>query len=295
LKRAKARAPGVEQSWLLSHNPQNFRVPVIDHLFSIGRIRKAVWRLWYPFLTRRLHGEEVLFLNYAFENEPPMQIPLAPDDEKNRACIQLYQHVATQVPLAGKKVLEVSCGHGGGASYLARTLQPKSYTALDLNPAGIIFCKKRHCVAGLDFIQGDAENLPMAANTFDVVINVEASHCYPNFPRFLTEVARVLRPGGHFLYADFRFRERWTEWESALAAAPLQLQTTRNINAEVLRGMAKNSARSQDLIARQLPKFLHGVGRDFAGTQGSRIYNALNSGDLAYRSYCFVKPVGKDN
>jgi SAM-dependent methyltransferase len=26
-----------------------------------------------------------------------------------------------------------------------------------------------------------------------------------NFPRFLAEVARVLRPGGHFLYADFRF------------------------------------------------------------------------------------------
>ena len=268
-------------------------MPVIDHLFSIGRIRKAVWQLWYPFLTRRLQGDEVLFLNYAFEPEPSMNLPLAPDDEKNRACIQLYHHVAAQVSLAEKNVLEVSCGHGGGASYLTRTQKPKSYTALDLNPAGIRFCRERHRVAGLEFIQGDAENLPIAANTFDAVINVEASHCYPNFPRFLNEVARVLRPGGHFLYADFRFRERWTEWESALAAAPLQLQTTRNINAEVLRGMAANSSRSQDLIARHLPKFLHGIGRDFAGTQGSRIYNALTSGDLSYRSYCFVKPVCK--
>ena len=99
-------------------------MPVIDSLFSIGRIRKAIWQLWYPFLTRRLRGQEVLFLNYAYEEEPPMGIPLQPDDEPNRACIQLYHHVATQIPLRGKQVLEVSCGHGGGAAYLARTLQP---------------------------------------------------------------------------------------------------------------------------------------------------------------------------
>ena len=90
--------------------------------------------------------------------------------------------------------------------YLTRTFQPKSYTALDLNPAGISFCQQRHRVDGLTFVQGDAEHLPFEADTFDAVINVEASHCYPDFPRFLAEVARVLRPGGHFLYADFRFR-----------------------------------------------------------------------------------------
>src|SRR5450631_3819967 len=148
-------------------------MPIIDHLFSVGRIRKAVWRLWYPFLTRRLRGEEVLFLNYAYEEAPPMAIPLAPGDEFNRACIQLYHHVATQMELRGKNVLEVSCGHGGGASYLTRTLHPKNYTALDLNLAGINFCKQRHYVDGLNFVQGDAENLPFESSSFDAVINVE--------------------------------------------------------------------------------------------------------------------------
>jgi SAM-dependent methyltransferase len=265
-------------------------VPVIDHLFSIGQIRKAVWQLWYPFLTRRLQGEEVLFLNYAYEEEPPMAIPLAPGDQPNRACIQLYHHVATQIELRGKNVLEVSCGHGGGAFYLSRTFQPKNYTALDLNPAGISFCKQRHRVEGLSFVQGDAENLPFETNIFDAVINVEASHCYPNFPRFLAEAARVLRPGGHFLYADFRFSERLAEWENAIAAASLKILRTQNINAEVLRGMNCNSPRSQDLITRHLPKFLHSLGADFAGVKGSRIYQALNSGELSYRSYCFQKP-----
>jgi ubiquinone/menaquinone biosynthesis C-methylase UbiE len=265
-------------------------VPVIDYLFSIGRIRKAIWQYWYPFLTRRLQAEEVIFLNYAYEEEPPMGIPLSSADESNRACIQLYHHVGAQVPLRGKNVLEVSCGHGGGASYLARTLAPQSYVGLDLNPTGIRFCQERHRVAGLSFVQGDAENLPFKPDTCDVVINVEASHCYPAFPKFLSQVARVLRPGGHFLYADFRFNDRRAEWEAALAAAPLRMRSVRNINAEVCRGMKQNSRRSQELITRHLPKWLHPLGRDFAGVPGSRIYNALTSGELSYRSYCFEKP-----
>lgn len=266
---------------------------IINHLLSIGRMRRAVWRLWYPFLTRRLRGERVLLLNYAYEEEPPLGIPLAPGDEPDRACIQLYHHVASQMALRGKNVLEVSCGHGGGASYLTRTGQPRSYTALDLNPAGIRFCREQHHVEGLSFVCGDAERLPFEPNTFEVVINVEASHCYSSLPRFLAEVARVLRPGGHFLYADFRFAERVADWEKALSTAPLQILRTRPINAEVLRGMDRNSPRSQALVERHLPKFLYPLGADFAGVKGSRIYQGLARGDLSYRSYCFAKPAAQ--
>ncbi len=138
-----------------------------------------------------------------------MALPLAASDEPNRFGIQLYHRVATQADLNGKQVLEVSCGHGGGASYLVRTLHPASYTGLDFNADGIAFCRKRHKLPGLDFVHGDAESLPFADQSFDAVINVEASHAYPRFPRFLAEVVRVLRPGGHFLYADFRDRHRF--------------------------------------------------------------------------------------
>jgi ubiquinone/menaquinone biosynthesis C-methylase UbiE len=264
-------------------------VPIIDHLFSIGRIRKVIWQLWYPFLTRRMLGEEILFLNYAYEEEPLMGIPLVHGDEPNRACIQLYHHVATQVELRGKNILEVSCGHGGGASYLMRALQPQHYTALDLNPAGIRFCQQRHRVEGLNFMQGDAEKLPFSSDTFEAVINIEASHCYSDFHQFLVEVTRVLRPGGYFLYADFRFADRIAKWEEALAATPLKMIRSRHINDQVLRGMSQNSTRSQDLVSQYLPKCLRSIGADFAGVKGSRIHNALNNRELSYRSYCFQK------
>jgi hypothetical protein len=131
-------------------------------------------KVWYPFLTRRLDAQEVTFLNYGYEEDPPMGVPLEASDEPNRYGIQLYHRVATQADLEGKKVLEVSCGHGGGASYLTRTLHPASYTGLDFNPDGVAYCKKTHNLPGLDFVHGNAEDLPFPDESFDAVINVEA-------------------------------------------------------------------------------------------------------------------------
>ncbi|MEO6787193.1 MAG: methyltransferase domain-containing protein, partial [Chthoniobacteraceae bacterium] len=136
---------------------------------------------------------------------------------------------------------------------------------------------------------GDAQKLPFADASFDAVINVEASHCYPDFSRFLSEVARVLRPGGHFLYADFRFSEALAEWDADIAAAPLEIVQTRDIGANVLKGMDRNGERSLALIRARLPRLMHSLGRDFAGVPGSRVYVAIQKGELFYRSWCFRK------
>ncbi len=262
---------------------------LLESLLSIGPIRKLMWSLWYPFLTRRLRGHEVLFLNYAFETKPAVDLSLDPSDEPHRVCIQLYHHVACQIDLTDKEVLEVSCGHGGGASWLTRTMRPASYTGLDLNPAGVTFCQQRHDLPNLQFAQGDAQNLPFPDSSFDAVLNVEASHCYPDFPAFLREVARVLRPGGQFLYADFRFAEDLSEWESDVVGCPLNIVQQRDIGMEVLRGMDANAARNETLVRTHLPRFLHPLGRDFAGTPGSRVYEALKSKSLFYRSFRLQK------
>jgi SAM-dependent methyltransferase len=251
-------------------------------------VMKAFAKVFYPLFTRLVAGDGQ-FLNDGYEEDPPMALPLAASDEPNRFPIQLYHRTATQADLSGKRVLEVGSGHGGGASYLTRTLQPASYTGLDLNPAAIASCRERHDVPGLDFVHGNAEDLPFAAETFDAVVNVESSHCYPHFSRFLAEVARVLRPGGHFLYTDLRPRLGTADWEAALAGAPLRMVSERIINAEVLRALDERSDGSLEVLSRQLPGPLQGIGREAYHVKGSRFYRDLESDEFSWRMYYFVK------
>ncbi len=246
-------------------------------------------KYWYPLITRRWEKEDIVFLNWGYEEDPPLGLPLAPEDEPNRYCIQHYHRTATQADLSGKQVLEVSCGHGGGAAYLVRTLHPASYTGLDYNPDGVAFARKRHDLPGLDFVHGNAESLPFPDESFDAVINIEASHAYPHFDRFLPEMVRVLRPGGHFLYADFRGYLEYDAWDAALADMPMRMVSQREINAEVLRGLDKNSTRYLDLVARHVPRFLRPFGRVFAGLPGTLAYRELQRGKLSYRMYHFTK------
>ncbi len=252
-------------------------------------LKIAMNKYWYPFITRRWENEDITFLNWGYEEDPPLGLPLAPEDEPNRYCIQLYHRTATQADLGGKQVLEVSSGHGGGAAYLVRTLRPASYTGLDYNPDGVAFAQKRHHLPGLDFVHGNAESMPFPDESFDAVVNVEASHAYPHFDRFLPEMVRVLRPGGHFLYADFRGFLEYDDWDAALADMPMRMVSKREINTEVLRGLDNNSQRYLGLVSGYVPKFLQPFGRVFAGAPGTLTYKQLQSGRLSYRMYHFIK------
>jgi fatty-acid O-methyltransferase len=238
-------------------------------------------RYWYRINSRFFTDDDTVFLDWGYEEDPPMALPLTESDEPNRCSIQLYHSVASQVDLTGKRVLEVSCGHGGGASYVMRTLGPTSYTGLDLNPVGVEFCRRKHQIPDLDFVEGNAENLPFADRSFDAVINVEASHCYPRFPKFLEEVARVLRPGGHFLYADVRRRNEIARWEQELRDSPLRLVSERVINEQVALGVEKIYPVSLFKKAR--------VRESFGFAMWVILYRRLLNNDISYRLYCFSR------
>jgi ubiquinone/menaquinone biosynthesis C-methylase UbiE len=261
-------------------------------------VLRLVGRHAFPQITRMLADDVVLFLNWAYEEEPAMALPLADADEPNRYPIQLYHRTATQTDLTGRRVLEVSCGHGGGAAYLVRTLRPAAYTGLDSNAAGIDFCRARHGVPGLDFVHGDAGDLPFPDGSFDAVLNIESAHLYRSFPGFLGEVARVLGSGGHFLYADLRPRHQVAAWEAALAAAPLRMVSQEVINEQVLRGMQRNPRPAQDLVAAALARWIsrrvpgrrvHEAAREATGVEGSALHQAVESGEISYRLYHFTK------
>jgi len=260
-------------------------------------LNRVVWdlhqkgqKLVYQYFTRRLAEHDVVFFNYGYEEDPPLGLALEPSDEPNRYSIQLYHKTATQAGgLEGKRVLEVGCGHAGGASYLTRTLKPASYTGLDLNPTGIAFCREKHQLPGLDFVEGNAQNLPFPDGSFDAVVNVESSIHYPDFALFLKEVERVLAPGGHFLYTDARFAKHIPDWEKDLDNAPMRMESHVDITPEVMRGMERNSQEWPDVVDRRVLRFLFGLARDNEHVKNSQVYRNLQSGKLSYRMYCYSK------
>jgi ubiquinone/menaquinone biosynthesis C-methylase UbiE len=268
---------------------EKIRSDIQSRVGSARFFKAFLSKYWYPIVTRRLMEDDHYFLNWGYEEDPALGVPLDPADEPNRYYIQLYHRTVDQGDIRGKDVLEVSCGHGGGANYLVRTFQPATYTALDYNAEGIAYCQKKHKLPGLTFVHGNAEALPFPDGSFDAVVNVEASHNYPTFTKFLDEVARVLRPGGQLLFADMRFREDCAEWESELANGPLRVTSERIINEDVMRGLEMNAERGMALIRRHLPKFMHNFARDFAAVPGSRSYNNLENGKMSYRMYSLVK------
>ncbi len=247
---------------------------------------KLTTKYLLPLGTRQFGNDDVVFFNLGYEENPPMALPLASSDEPNRYRIQLYHVTVSQADLTGKTVLEVSCGAGGGASYIMRNFDPASYTGLDLNPANIDKCRERNRLSGLKFVQGDAQDLPFPDESFDAVINVEASHQYPQFPRFLAEVVRVLRPAGHFLYADARRAPVVAEWDSALAYAPMRKVSERAIDEEIKRALAETTRRTLEQLGRRLPAFQNSLIR-----YGFRFldWDLRRAGGISYRVYHFVK------
>jgi SAM-dependent methyltransferase len=120
-----------------------------------------------------------------------------------RLQLQLYHRVVTGGPdLAGLDVLEVGCGRGGGAVFVSNTFKPRSMTGLDFSVQGVAQCHTTWPSSSVQFHVGDAQELPYRTAQFDVVLNVESSHCYPQIGRFLQEAYRVLKPGGYLLYCD---------------------------------------------------------------------------------------------
>ena len=69
----------------------------------------------------------------------------------------------------------------------------------------------------------------------------------------------------------------------------MRLRSGRVVNAEILRGIEKNSHWSLNLVDRHLPAFLGRFGRRFAVAQGSQVYRDLQRGELSFRMYSFAK------
>lgn len=111
-------------------------------------------------------------------------------------------------------VLDVACGPGILSAAIAKTA--REVVAFDLTPEMLKKAAQRCGDAGVgnvSFREGNATELPFANATFDAAVTRLSVHHFERPDRVMSEIFRVLRPGGRLVVADVITSEQSAEAE----------------------------------------------------------------------------------
>jgi ubiquinone/menaquinone biosynthesis C-methylase UbiE len=103
-----------------------------------------------------------------------------------------YEAALERIDGRVQRALDVGTGTGAGARALAKRFPGADVVGVDVAPG--MLDEARRLAPGIEFLQGDAADLPFREGEFDLVTHA-------NMIPFLDETARVLRPGGWAIYA----------------------------------------------------------------------------------------------
>jgi len=104
--------------------------------------------------------------------------------------------------LPSGKVLDLATGTGALALAMARK-EGVEVTGLDLSEGMLEVARRRTANVPITLIHGDAQDLPVEDQAFDATTIAFGIRNVPDVPRALTEMHRVLRPGGRALILEF--------------------------------------------------------------------------------------------
>ena len=136
--------------------------------------------------------------------------------------------VAAVVAAAPRRVLEVGCGWGELAEWIARETGAE-VVATDLSPRMVTLARER----GVDAQLADVQELPFADGEFDVAVAAWMLYHVPDLDRAIGELARVLRPGGR-LVAVTNSRYHLIELRDLVGSGPSTLSFARETGEELL-------------------------------------------------------------
>ena len=170
---------------------------------------------------------EERFVKIALDPAGERKFPVGPDSAKrlgyDAAEIDALPPQATESfagvgnPLtlgdlrAGEVVLDLGCGAGMDSLLAARRVEPMGRViGVDMTGPMVEKARSNALAAGVgnaEFQRGEADRLPWADGSVDVVISNGVFNLCPDKPRVLAEVFRVLRPGGRLQMADILLNE----------------------------------------------------------------------------------------
>ena len=252
-------------------------------------IQNRMWKWWYQKLAKANDDSGFRFMNYGFEdgNGPELE----DEDEANRMFIQLYSMNIRGVDLEGKQVLEVGSGRGGGASWIAKTHKPAKLTGVDFSAEAVSHCQSWYAdQTNLEFIEGNAQDLPFDNASFDVVYNVESSHCYGDMDAFVEQAFRVLKPGGVFCWTDLRDTKTMETLPALFESKGFEIVESADVVQEVLRALDEINETKMKAIEEKVPNSVRRSFETFAGVKGTPVYEGFVSGSMAYHRHLMRKP-----
>lgn len=266
------------------------------HILRPGRLAELLERFFRRSRKRSQLYDLLYSMNWSGTTTNNYGFAPAAGSEPERFQLQLYGELLELLGggVAPERLLEISCGRGGGLLMLARHLQPGALlVGLDFSAHAIDFCRQQYSpVSNVRFVRGNALNLPFGTSAIDVVVSVEASHAYRDDGAFLREVARILRPGGRFLLADYRARHKVHRLENLAAEAGLRGEL-RDITRNVVAACELDAGRRQELIRCGAPwyfRLLFGSGlARYCALPGTVTYERFRSGDRMYFATCMTR------
>jgi len=106
--------------------------------------------------------------------------------------------------LPGERVLDVACGSGNGALAAARRAWGNT-VGLDFVPELLERARERAAAERLEveFLEGDAQELPFADGEFDVAMSIFGAMFAPDQEQTAAELLRVVKPGGRIGMANW--------------------------------------------------------------------------------------------
>lgn len=265
--------------------------------FIMSSLKHYAWfkrlnaKVTYEILAKRIPATDWQFMNYGYvPQDSESSLPIAHQSHTQRCSLQMYHYLAAKANLEGKQVLEVGSGRGGGAKHIASHYKPASYIGMDLAQHAVDLATKLHQLPNLKFIQGSAESIPLPDSSIDVVINVESCHAYGSVEKFLSEVKRVLKPGGYLLLVDFRnSKENMDILHSQLRSTGMQWLEMEDIGDNVVRAIEEENETKTARIKALVPAKWQKLFSDFAGVVGSRFHLTLKDGSRLYHRFVLQK------
>jgi SAM-dependent methyltransferase len=120
--------------------------------------------------------------------------------------------------------LDVCCGSGVVTQTIIESASPRSVRGIDFSPAQINFARQKCALPNVTFEVGDAMAMLFPDASFDIAVSGLGFNYIPDPARGLSEIIRVLRPGGTVaLYVwDYAGGARFLRefWDAALAVDP---------------------------------------------------------------------------